>query len=75
MGTHNFGIMNWDSVCHLQIKAEQFKHIGKDKEFKTDAEAFKAFASTPLGLILVITIDQFLHIACLLPVATVMLMI
>lgn len=37
--------------------------------YKTDMEAFKAMASTPLGLILVITMDQFLHILCLLPIA------
>lgn len=34
----------------------------------TDEESFKKFASTPLGLILVITIDQLMHIASMLPV-------
>lgn len=63
-------------------KAPQFDNIGErpplrpwqDKVvelryYENDEEAFKAFASTPLGLILLITMDQFLHIACLLPVA------
>lgn len=36
---------------------------------RTDEESFKAFASTPLGLILMITMDQFFHIAFLIPVA------
>lgn len=37
--------------------------------YPTDVDAFIAFARTPLGLVLMITMDQFLHIACLLPVA------
>lgn len=37
--------------------------------YASDIDAFVAFAQTPLGLILMITMDQFLHIACLLPVA------
>jgi hypothetical protein len=48
-------------------KAPQFKKV--DACGWTDIDAFVAFASTPLGLILLITMDQFLHIACLLPVA------
>lgn len=34
-----------------------------------DREAFKAFAETPLGKILLIAVDQIVHIAFLLPVA------
>ncbi len=37
--------------------------------YRTDVDAFKAMSGTPLGLILIITMDQFLHILCLLPVA------
>lgn len=39
------------------------------KTYRTDEEAFKAFAATPLGLVLMITMDQLFHIAFLLPVA------
>jgi len=57
----------------LVIKDQPHVSGWRDKEietvYKSDVEAFKAFASTPLGLILMITMDQFLHIACLLPVA------
>lgn len=35
----------------------------------SDKEAFKAMASTPLGLILIITMDQFFHLCFLVPVA------
>lgn len=37
--------------------------------YANDKEAFKAFAGTPLGLVLMITMDQLFHIAFLLPVA------
>lgn len=37
--------------------------------YASDEEAFKAFASTPIGCILMVTIDQLLHVAFLLPVA------
>lgn len=63
-------------------KAPQFDNVGKtfppqgwqdkvieERGYANDIEAFVAFAQTPLGLILMITMDQFLHIACLLPVA------
>jgi hypothetical protein len=41
--------------------------------YKSDEEAFKAFFMTPVGAILCITMDQFLHIAFLLPVAWLMI--
>jgi len=41
--------------------------------YASDEEAFKAFASTPLGLVLMITMDQLFHIAFLLPVAWLMI--
>ncbi len=63
-------------------KAPQFNNVGKvfppqpwqdkvieERGYATDVDAFVAFAQTPLGLILMITMNQFLHIACLLPVA------
>lgn len=58
-------------------RSSQRPHVNgswRDRElekvvYASDEAAFRAFASTPLGLILVITMDQFLHIACLLPVA------
>ncbi len=62
-------------------RAPQFANVGKafslhawqgapsDERYADDIDAFKAMAATPLGLILVIVMDQFLHIACLLPVA------
>jgi hypothetical protein len=63
-------------------RAPQFANVGKkfppqswqdkvieERGYDNDEEAFKAFAATPLGLILLITMDQFFHIACLLPVA------
>lgn len=63
-------------------QAPQFDDVGKktrpqawqDKvidsvHYHTDEDAFKAFASTPIGLVLMITIDQLFHIAFLLPVA------
>jgi len=66
-------------------RAPQFEGVGmtrimrpwQDKvvdpiTYKTDAEAFKAFAATPIGLVLMITMDQFFHIAFLLPVAWLM---
>jgi len=39
-----------------------------DDKNLSDLEAFKLMAATPLGLILIITIDQLLHIAFLIPV-------
>lgn len=72
-------VMLW--AKHLR-KAPQFANVGKrfplvgwqdkvieERGYESDIDAFKAFAATPLGLILVITMDQFLHIACLLPIA------
>lgn len=66
-------------------KAVQFELVGKQvphqpwqdkvveqRGYENDEEAFKAFASTPLGLILLITMDQFFHIAFLLPIAYLM---
>lgn len=35
----------------------------------TDVEAFKAFVSTPLGMIIMIVVDQLVHIAFLFPIA------
>ena len=35
--------------------------------YPNDKEAFKAFAHTPIGVVLMITIDQLFHIAFLLP--------
>jgi len=37
--------------------------------FYTEREAFIAFAHTPLGKILMITVDQLVHIAFLIPIA------
>lgn len=51
-----------------ELRSWQDKVI-EQRCYENDSEAFKAFASTPLGLILIITMDQFLHITCLLPVA------
>jgi hypothetical protein len=75
-------VMLW--AKHLR-KAVQFECVGKryppqpwqdkvvePRGFDNDEEAFKAFAATPLGLILIITMDQFFHIAFLLPVAFLM---
>ena len=45
-----------------------------ETRLRTDEEAFKAFASTPLGLVLMITMDQLFHIAFLLPVAWLMIL-
>ena len=48
------------------------KHIRKAPEFNwhdRDEDAFIAFASTPLGKILAIVVDQLVHIAFLLPIA------
>ena len=56
-------------------KAPQFKVMVVDPNTRlvmgrrSDEESFKEFASQPLGLILMIVMDQFFHIACLLPVA------
>jgi hypothetical protein len=64
-------------------KAPQFDSVGKDlpapvgwsdrviesPRYRTNEEALKAFALTPRGLVLMITMDQFLHIAFLLPIA------
>jgi hypothetical protein len=73
--------MMWAKHCR---KAPQFSETSvvwqpgkwEDKKLETvkvsrysDEEAFKAFASTSLGLVLVITVDQLFHIMCLLPVA------
>jgi hypothetical protein len=40
--------------------------------YPDDEAAFKAFFATPIGAILCITMDQFLHIAFLLPIAWMM---
>lgn len=40
--------------------------------YKSDGEAFYAFFMTPVGAILCITMDQFLHIGFLLPIAWLM---
>ena len=40
--------------------------------YLSDVEAFKASFATPVGAILYITMDQFLHVAFLLPVALLM---
>lgn len=63
---------------HLR-QAPQFTGVGVTRiwapgdpervTYKTTDDAFRAFASTSLGLVLMITIDQLLHIACLLPIA------
>ncbi len=57
----------------LVIRTPFHVHGWHDKEievtFKSDVDAFKAMAGTPLGLILIIVMDQFLHITCLLPIA------
>ena len=42
-------------------------HDGSERAF-TDKEAFKEMALTPIGLILIITMDQLFHIAALIPV-------
>jgi hypothetical protein len=69
-------------------RAPQFNSVGKvatwspdrsDKKpeasvtYKTDVDAFKAMAGTPLGLVLMITMDQFFHVAFLLPVTWLMI--
>lgn len=41
--------------------------------YDSDVDAFKAFFGTPVGAILCITMDQLCHIACLLPVAWLMM--
>lgn len=76
-------VMLW--AKHLR-KAPQFEGVGRTRVFqpwqdnvvdqvgyKTDEDAFKAFAATNIGLVLMITMDQFLHIAFLLPVAWLMM--
>lgn len=51
-----FGSAVWDPVKAVAVPL-------------TDEEAFKKFASTPVGLLLSITIDQMIHIVSLGPVA------
>jgi hypothetical protein len=66
-------------------RAPQFNNVGKrfplqgwqdkvieERGYENDEETFKAFAATPLGLVLMITMDQFMHITCLLPIAYLM---
>lgn len=66
-------------------RAPQFQNVGtlrsvgqwqdnvvEQNNHLTDTDAFVAFVQTPLGLVLTITMDQFLHIACLGPVAWMM---
>lgn len=77
-------VMLW--AKHLR-KAPQFAGVGRawvpgweDKKveqpcYETDEQAFMALASTPLGLILLITMDQLFHIACLLPVAAMVVLL
>ena len=76
-------VMLWAKYCR---KTPEFKRVGIKSNMKpwsdhdvdevyysSDMEAFKAFASTPLGLILIITMDQLMHIACLIPIAWMMI--
>lgn len=37
--------------------------------YPSDADAFAALAATPLGVVLMVTIDQLMHVAFLLPIA------
>lgn len=67
--------------CAPQFEGARTRKVMKpwaDKEvdcitYATDVDAFKAFASTPLGLVMMITVDQLFHIAFLLPVAWLMM--
>ena len=47
------------------------KHVRQPPEFKSlpDEEAFVAWASTPLGKIIAIVVDQLVHLAFLFPIA------
>ncbi len=75
-------VMLWAKYLRL---APQFAQVGvrqppqgwQDKvvepvTFNGDVEAFKAFFATNVGAILCITMDQFLHIGFLLPIAWLM---
>jgi hypothetical protein len=59
----------FDLVVKVPFKMNGWHDKEIETTYKSDIEAFKAVAGTPLGLILIITMDQFLHILCLLPVA------
>lgn len=55
---------------HPAFNEYVYVEVGKGEYHKiTDEEAFKKMTSTTLGLILIITMDQLMHIAALLPVA------
>ena len=71
-------VMLWAKYCR---KSPHFNKVDADKSiplpmwsdkvvdhvtYKTDREAFLAFMATPIGLILVIVMDQFFHIAFML---------
>lgn len=63
----------FDDVCidefrHVHSRVWQDRVVEK-KTYANDEEAFKAMAGTPIGLILIIVMDQFFHIVCLLPIA------
>lgn len=51
-----------------EFAVEYFDPVSKEVVF-TDEDKFRAFVSTPLGLILAIAVDQIIHVVSLAPVA------
>jgi hypothetical protein len=59
-----------DSYVPVLLWAKYLRKHPAFDNVMSDKDAFKAMASTNIGLILIITMDQLFHIAFLLPVIT-----
>lgn len=68
-------VMLWAKYLRKHPAFNEYKYVEVRKgEYHkvTDDEAFMKMASTPIGLILIITMDQLFHIAFLIPVVVLM---
>lgn len=61
-----------DSYIPVLLWAKYLRRAPQFSAGTSNEEAFKAFAATPIGLVLMIVMDQFFHIAFLLPIAWVL---